>query len=179
MGSQRLSHREAATWVVFDMQGQGDVLRMVPRTLPDNQCQAIAELVTSVLYWRGVKMTRTEKKAADAGNSQWTTFVDIPLAGYTKGDVNERYGTWGDFDADLATLLSAGYRVGISYSEKQGAFIVSITCRDAASANHGYTFSSFAADWVTALQVALFKHFVVAAEVWSTPTPRKNDDLIG
>lgn len=179
MGIYGSGLKEADTWAVLDAFFGMDVLYGLAAGRYTLDRTTTAETLTRILALRGATMAKTQGKTAESGDSQWTRFVDIPFVGYTKEDVNDRYGSWDDFHSDLAALLSSGYRVGVSYSEKQSAFIVSVTCRDAASPNHGCTFSSFARDWLTALQVALFKHFVIVSEVWSSPTPAAGDDYLG
>lgn len=117
----------------------------------------------------GLNMARGKSGAKQNGavKATWnTTFVDIPLTGYTWENISEQWGV-PDEVVELATgLLEDGYRLGFSYNPQNDAFICSVTCKAEESVNNGCTFTAFAGSWFEALEVALFKHFVVAQEQW-------------
>lgn len=98
---------------------------------------------------------------------QWTQFVDISLAGYTQGDIQGAFPKSELVVDALTGLLENGYRVSLSYNQQTDAFIASCTCKDETAPNGGKTFNSFAETWYEALQVTLFKHFVVTKTVWA------------
>lgn len=161
-------YRDGATLAVLGMQNGLGILRQVPKTVGRADNAALATTVDQILGWESATMA---KKAGDNGaeaKHAWTRFVNIALTGYTKEDIRARYDAWDDFTGDLTSLLSSGYRIGVSFDEGNNSFIASVTCRATGDPNEGCTFTSFAGDWVTALQVALFKHYVVVAGVWDT-----------
>lgn len=93
-------------------------------------------------------------------------FVDVKLT----AEEREAFAQWGERDGDLVRRLQdmadSGYRVGVSWSGEQQAYVVSLTCRDPESANSGLCMTSFAKTLVTALWLALYKHYVVTDGRW-------------
>jgi hypothetical protein len=109
---------------------------------------------------------KTPPKAA-ASNKQWTTFVEISLAGHSLEDVNTAFGDIDTLGDAIQTMAQQGYRVSISHSPANDAMIASVTCKADGDPNEGCTMTSFAMDWVTALRIACYKHFVVTEQVWA------------
>lgn len=167
------------TMVVLAMQQGLGVLGSVPRDCDSRDNAELAQTVTQILGWGSATMVRKQGVVSDDGKQQWTRFVDLPLTGWSKSDVAERYSSWDDFASDLAGLLAGGYRVAVSYNEGNNSFIASVTCRAVGDPNQGSTFTAFAGDWVTALQVAAFKHYVVAKGVWSSIAGDNSPDAVG
>lgn len=139
----------------------------------------MARDLTALLHWESAKMANKKGTDIPENGKQWTRFIDIPLGGYSGADLGDRYPDWDTFDADLVALLSGGYRVAVSYNEANHSFIASVTCRATGDPNNGCTFTSFAGDWTKALQVACFKHFVVAKGVWSSASTTPIEGQIG
>lgn len=114
-------------------------------------------------------MARGTKKPVQVPASkgkQWTTFVEISMAGHSLEDVEAAFASPDAvFDA-LSTMLTEGYRVSLSHNVQNDAIIASVTCKDEDSTNAGCTFTSFAGDWATALKIACYKHFVVTEQNW-------------
>lgn len=110
------------------------------------------------------KAKPVQKKAA--ASKQWTTFVEVPLSGHTLEDINETFGDPDALSDAIQTLAQGGYRVAISYSPANDAMIASLTCKAEGDVNEGCTMTSFALDWVTALRIMCYKHFVIAKENW-------------
>lgn len=102
------------------------------------------------------------------GGFQQTKFIDIAVLESDWADVVKMYGS-SDVLVDAVTdLLDSGYRVGLSHNDQNDAFICSVTCRNPADENNGYTFNAFAETWFEALQLAVFKHYVKAGRKWVT-----------
>jgi hypothetical protein len=101
------------------------------------------------------------------GAKQWTTFVEIPLAGHSIEDVNKAFGDPDVLGDSIQTMAQSGYRISLSYSPSNDAMIASATCKDDEDVNAGCTMTSFAMDWVTALRIMCYKHFVVTKENWA------------
>lgn len=111
---------------------------------------------------------KSNAKATPANaRAAWTTFVEIPLGNVSWEDIHKAYGAAdAAFDA-VQELLLDGYRMSFSFNEQSDAVICSVTCKAEGSPNSGKTFSAFAATWTDALITALYKHFVIAGEVWT------------
>lgn len=117
----------------------------------------------------GLVMARGKQGAKQNGavKATWnTTFVDIPLTGYTWEQISEQWGVPEEVVELATSLLEDGYRLGFSYNPQNDAFICSVTCKAEESVNNGCTFTAFAGSWFEALVAALFKHYVVAQEQW-------------
>lgn len=166
MGSYGFSLKHSHTFCVLALQRGSEAVRCLYRLESATVGNEFADCLTHTLEIISMSRGKQAQGSKGGSDSQWTTFVDIPLVGVTAKEIDDRYGSWDDFDSDLASLLASGYRVGVSYNTGNTAFIVSVTCRDDSSVNAGCTFTAFAGDWYTALRVALFKHYVVAQENW-------------
>lgn len=104
-------------------------------------------------------------------------FVDVKLTPEQRAEfvaVKERYA---DSTRWLQDLADDGYRVGVSWSGEHSSYTVSLTCRDARSPNNGMCMTSFAGDLVTAIALAVYKHFVVTEERWSQVVPAGSEDF--
>lgn len=101
-----------------------------------------------------------------ASGKQWTTFVEISLAGHDMAQIEAHFGTDDALFDALTTMLGEGYRISLSYNPQNDAIIASVTCKDDESVNAGCTYTSFAMDWVGALRIAAYKHFVVTEQNW-------------
>lgn len=119
--------------------------------------------------WGKETMARGKSKpstAKTASNKQWTTFVEISLAGHDLADIEQAFGTVDALFDALHNMLVDGYRVSLSHNVQNDAIIASVTCKDEDSTNAGCTYTSFAADWVTALKIAAYKHYIVTEQNW-------------
>lgn len=96
-------------------------------------------------------------------------FVRCPLSTASK----KKFKIWEETARDdlftyLEQILLSGIRVSLSYSHKDATCIVSLTDRDEASINHEKCVSSRHADPLTAVMVAVYKHFEVLKDSdWS------------
>lgn len=119
--------------------------------------------------WGVETMARGAKKplaAKAAANKQWTTFVEISLAGHDMAQIEAEMGSVDALFDALSVMLTEGYRISLSHNVQNDAIIASVTCKDEDSVNAGCTFTSFAKDWVTALKIAAYKHYVVTEQNW-------------
>lgn len=108
---------------------------------------------------------KTSARTATSGK-QWTTFVEISLAGHDMEAIEKEFGTVDALFDALSTMLTEGYRISLAYNPQNDAIIASVTCKDEESHNAGCTYTSFAMDWVMALKIAAYKHFVVTEQNW-------------
>lgn len=114
-------------------------------------------------------MARGKPKQAarpTARGNQWTNFVEISLAGHDLAQIDAAFGDVDTLMDALSSMLTEGYRVSLSYNPQNDAIIASVTCKDDESVNTGCTFTSFAMDWLGALRIAAYKHFVVTEQNW-------------
>lgn len=107
------------------------------------------------------------KQPSTAKGSNWTEFVDIPLPDGAWDDVMRSMGKFDEVQAWLQDIVASGHRVSFSYNSQNDSTICSLTGREGCGANEGKTLTSYADGWYTALQVALYKHYVLAEQDWS------------
>lgn len=110
-------------------------------------------------------MANKPRKVETGGD--WLGFKAINLSTEDK----ERYAAWDVHDDDLWVLLAdvvnSGYKLSLSFNEKNQTYIAAFTCKDNASPNNGFTISAFAQTWYNALRVLLFKHVVICDYNWT------------
>lgn len=106
------------------------------------------------------------KEVLKSGGTQMPRFVDVRLT----AEQREEFKAWAAGGGDLVTFLQSladdGYRVGVSWSGEQQAYVVSLTCRAAGNVNNGLCMTSFARTLETALWLAIYKHTVATEEKW-------------
>lgn len=105
-------------------------------------------------------------EASGRESSGWTTFIDLPLEGHSIDDVLGRYGAPDQLFDALGQVLETGHRVSLAYNYQNDSVTASMTGKGDGCPNVGLTVTSYAEDWVTALQVAMYKHFVIAGGHW-------------
>lgn len=130
----------------------------------------------------GEDMTRakaTAKTAKTVAESNWTTFVDIPISEAAWPDIEATYGTSDQITEAFEEMLTDGYRLSFSYNPQSDAVICAMTCRDETSPNNKKTVTSFAGNWVEALQVSLYKHNVISERVWGDGVSKVSRPRIG
>lgn len=91
-----------------------------------------------------------------------TTFVTYRLSEGEK----RRFAEWAeqeglDRDALLSDLLLSAHKVSFGYDTKNACFMMTVTCRDPQSINHGLCCTSRAPNLNQAIDVGLFKHYEV------------------
>jgi hypothetical protein len=142
--------------------------RTVARGDRRSRRRVIVELLNRI---GGGDMARGTKKpagTAQGAKNQWTTFVEIALPDEAWPDIQATYGT-GDALLDAVTeCVTAGHRVSVSYNGQNDTFNVSLTGKGDSCVNDGMTLVSFATTWFDALQVAMYKHHVIAEGEWSS-----------
>lgn len=70
-----------------------------------------------------------------------------------------------DLGEQLTNLILDGYKLSISYAEKTGSFVASVTCRSDDSPNTALCVSSHHETPYKAVLVALFKHFTILDQI--------------
>lgn len=116
-----------------------------------------------------VMMARGKKPAVagkDTGNGYSTVFVEIPVGDTKDADIARFFGSSDGLSEHVEDVIRSGYRIGVTYNAQNDAVIASLTCRETTDPNAGCTLTAFAGDWVTAIQVVLYKHLVIASKNW-------------
>jgi len=113
------------------------------------------------------------------GDSGWTKFIEISLEGHSIDDVLAKYGSPDQLFDAIGQLLETGHRVSLTYNYQNDSVVASLTGRGEDCRNDGMTVTSYAEDWVTALQVAAYKHFVVAAGAWEKHAKTRTQGAFG
>lgn len=109
-----------------------------------------------------------EKSTALPSKAKWVGFVNIRVGEDDEQAINE-FCSDSDFVFDsMVGILEHGHKVTFTYDNRNDATICSITGELDSSPNAGYTLTTFAATWYQALQVAVYKHLVLAKGKWST-----------
>lgn len=89
-------------------------------------------------------------------------FVHIELSRTDQPKVTafaENFGN--DIDEILVDLLSAGYKVGLSWVDSRNAFCASLTGGNNAKANKGLCLTSWSDDWREAIFINAYKHYEI------------------
>jgi len=90
-------------------------------------------------------------------------FVDMRLSGEHKEGFREWFQRKGDMVAlDIATFISNGHKIGITWDDKHTCWIVSATCKDDANVNVDCCVTSRSDEWYEALAMCVYKNDVVA-----------------
>lgn len=113
-----------------------------------------------------VRGKQQAKKPAARGAKQWTEWADIPVPPEDWPVIQAKYAGNDELSLAFSNLVSDGYRVSFSLNQQNDTVSCSITCRDDDAPNAGMTLNAFADSWWTALMVACYKHFDLAAGDW-------------
>lgn len=92
-----------------------------------------------------------------ASKNDWK-FVDVKLDKSQKGDV-EKFGD--QYDKDYLGIIDdiseLGYKVSVSYVDKQNSYVVSVSGSERSGYNKGCTLTSWAKELGEAVQIAGYK----------------------
>lgn len=77
-----------------------------------------------------------------------------------------------DLDIYMSQALTAGNKLSVTYSEANGAFCASFTCKDDSSPNYGGVLTSWSGDWMEAVFMGFYKITVLLAD---QPWPTTDD----
>ncbi len=125
-----------------------------------------AELANIILYHYSLAALYLNSRAREKDMAlQPVKFVPVRL----DADQKETFKSWEvaegiDVGEMLTNLILDGYKISVSYADKSGSFVASVTCRTDDPPNRGLCITSHHETPYKALMVALFKHFVVLAE---------------
>ena len=99
--------------------------------------------------------------------SEWLGFVDCALTDEEKKEARGQ-NVWEGIDAWLDELVKVGYRLVVSFDVQHDCAVASLTCTDGNSGNAGFTLTGRGPDAEGALQMLVYKHFVVLKKDWKS-----------
>lgn len=73
-----------------------------------------------------------------------------------------------DWHMKITDMLADQYKFGLTWDDNNACYIVSVTCRDEKATNAGLCFTARSDDWTEAMQIAVFKHYEISGEDWTT-----------
>lgn len=112
---------------------------------------------------------------ASVSKSVWRGFANVSLTAEDKKRIREDPYQERDLWEGIARVLSAGHKITLSYSSESGNTSVSLTGTLDTCPNAGLTLTSTGKDALTALNVALYKHFDIAKGIWSDASDDDDD----
>lgn len=100
--------------------------------------------------------------------SEWQ-FIDVKLETEDKPKLEKFAKEYKlDVEAILTEISAMGYKLSISYVDKQNSFVVSVSGNDRTKHNNGCTMTSWSDDVIEALFMAAYKVIVVTDRgIWS------------
>lgn len=73
-----------------------------------------------------------------------------------------------DWHLKVTDMLANQYKFGLTWDDNNACYIVSVTCKDDRSSNANMCFTARSDDWTEAMQIAIFKHYEICGEDWTT-----------
>lgn len=117
-----------------------------------------------------VQMARGKSQGSKQSGSKqlgsvW--FVNVAVSVADAGKIDDFFPSVEAVYDAMIEVMTDGYRVAFNYDVARDAVVCSLTCRNEGLANHNGVLNAFAGDWFRALQVVLYKHYVILNETWS------------
>lgn len=112
-------------------------------------------------------MPRKKRGAEGTFVWEWKGFVDAKLTPSEKDAFREWTVTFEQCWGRLVAALGDGYKVSLSYEEKQGFVSASLTGREGTGGNAGYCLVARARDEIQAIRLLIFKHDVIYEQEWA------------
>ncbi len=125
--------------------------------------------------------SRTTKKKDDPKTSRgkakapWQGYVNWAFDRIDKAKFKEWSQGRNVFDNDLPDLITAGYKVSLSYDEYNKATVGSLYCHDSEDPNGGWCLTARAQDPYEALLRVMFIHYICFEGVWPENPPEDDD----
>jgi hypothetical protein len=117
---------------------------------------------------KGLKIMATKSKKSTENSKGIGDWNGIANVAFSKAD-KANYETWleaADIGALLHDLIASDYKLSLSWDSRSDVFMSSLSCYNPQSTNFKFTLVSRAPNPIHALQVALYKHFVLSSEAW-------------
>lgn len=121
-------------------------------------------------------MANTNARRSASNSGFTTTFIDVRLA-KADGDQFRAYMQQGNDELalEMATLVSQGHKLSLSWDNKNVCFIASVTCRDEKAINYDCCITSRSDDWFEAIMLCVFKAVVLAnGKAWQEMSEKSN-----
>ncbi len=80
--------------------------------------------------------------------------------------------------SDIDILINNGYKLSFSWDDYNSGVSASLYAKNQKMEWAGYTLSAWAGDAQTALNLLLFKHFIVAKERWEIVKPEREGSSV-
>ncbi len=80
--------------------------------------------------------------------------------------------------SDIDILINNGYKLSFAWDDFNSGVSASLYAKDQKMEWAGYTLSAWAGDVQTALNLLLFKHFVVANQKWEIVKPEREGSSV-
>lgn len=112
----------------------------------------------------GVAIMPAKSSQKRPGNNNFNiTFVDMKLSKENSLDFKEWFSRKAETVAlDIASFMSNGHKISITWSNDNSCWIVSATCKDEKNVNVDCCMSSRSDDWYEALAMCCFKNDIIA-----------------
>lgn len=106
------------------------------------------------------------KKRQRQQEIEFQGYIEVRLDEEGKKEFKRWKASIGDLDDTLMKLCEGGYRLSMSYDDYNGAYMCSMTTKDAQSENAGWVLVGRGNSPVSAMQQVVFKHLVVTSGMW-------------
>lgn len=127
------------------------------------------QLTIALLQLEVAKMADNGKSRVQAGerrDKEFKGFASLSLTMDRKAEFDQWEASWEDVIELTGQLVSNDYRVGFASANDGATVQVSVTCKDKRNSDFGWCMTSRAPDWISALRVAVWKHFVLCDQTW-------------
>ena len=113
----------------------------------------------------------------DWEKAEWAGFVKVEMTSDDKAALMEWNATDSEVMEMVTEAIAQGHKLSISPTNGGRTVVASFTGAYSNSANPGQTLSSYASNWVTALRVLVYKHYVMTDGIWDSHQPGITDDI--
>lgn len=109
----------------------------------------------------------TKKKDGNGDKPEFAGFIQHSLRKEEKQAFDQWVVSAEEIAGMVDRLLDSGYRITLAYDSYHKAFQCSLICQSANDVNAGWCLTARAPDGMSAMYLALFKHFVLLGGDWS------------
>lgn len=109
------------------------------------------------------KAARRDKQAADDG---WRGFVNVELSDSQKKAVKATLNKGAEQWARVIDLVMDGYKLTVSFDDRNTSFVFAMTCRDPNDDNRGLTLTARGGSLASAVAAWVYKHDEILKGRW-------------
>jgi|WetSurMetagenome_2_1015567.scaffolds.fasta_scaffold195024_2 hypothetical protein len=122
---------------------------------------------------------KSPQESASSPKHEWKGFIDVPLTTEDKARFEIWRGEAEDLLAAVGAAVADGYKLSVSYDQRNNCFQAALTGMLGAAENVGFTMVGRAGTPDKAIAVVMFKHFELAQQgPWSNLVgPGRGDDI--